>query len=80
MTGRCAGLFYGVGRLWVTEDDSELARFEAGDKEADSGPTAELEILRGDIARLIYDAVRERADFRSATGSTVSNRMGPAST
>jgi len=52
------------GTAWVTEDDSELARFEAGDKEGDSGPTAELEILRGEIARLIYDAVRERADFR----------------
>ena len=52
------------GTAWVTEDDTELARFEAGDEEGDSGPTAELEILRGDIARLIYDAVRERADFR----------------
>ncbi|WP_288380542.1 FAD-dependent monooxygenase [uncultured Massilia sp.] len=52
------------GTAWVTEDDSEVARFEAGDEEGDSGPTAELEILRGDIARLIYDAVCERAAFR----------------
>ena len=52
------------GTDWVDEDDSVVARFEAGDSETDSGPTAELEIRRGDIARIIHDAVRERAACR----------------
>lgn len=52
------------GTDWVAEDDSVVARFEAADSDTDSGPTAELEIRRGDIARIIYDAVRERAAFR----------------
>lgn len=52
------------GTDWVAEDDTVIARFEASDSDTDLGPTAELEILRGDIARLIYDAVRERATFR----------------
>jgi 2-polyprenyl-6-methoxyphenol hydroxylase-like FAD-dependent oxidoreductase len=52
------------GTDWVAEDDAVIARFEASDSDTDLGPTAELEILRGDIARLIYDAVRERAAFR----------------
>ncbi|MCC8488380.1 FAD-dependent monooxygenase, partial [Xanthomonas citri] len=44
------------GTDWVTEDDRVLARFEAADSSNDSGPTAELEIRRGDIARIVYDA------------------------
>ncbi|TWI61234.1 2-polyprenyl-6-methoxyphenol hydroxylase-like FAD-dependent oxidoreductase [Pseudoduganella lurida] len=52
------------GTDWVDEDDSVIARFEAGDSDNDSGPTAELEIRRGDIARIIHDAARERAAFR----------------
>jgi len=28
------------------------------------GPTAELEILRGDLARIIYEKVRDRVDYR----------------
>jgi 2-polyprenyl-6-methoxyphenol hydroxylase-like FAD-dependent oxidoreductase len=52
------------GTDWVKEDDSVVARFEASDSETDLGPTAELEIRRGDIARIIYDAVRERVTFR----------------
>lgn len=52
------------GTDWVDEDDDVVARFEADDSDTDSGPTAELEIRRGDIARIIYDAVRERAAFR----------------
>lgn len=52
------------GTDWVDESDGVVARFEAKDSDTDSGPTAEMEIRRGDIARIIYDAVRQRAKFR----------------
>lgn len=52
------------GTDWVAEDDAVIARFEASESDTDLGPTAELEIRRGDIARIIYDAVRYRATFR----------------
>jgi 2-polyprenyl-6-methoxyphenol hydroxylase-like FAD-dependent oxidoreductase len=52
------------GTDWVDESDGVVARFEARDSDTDSGPTAEMEIRRGDIARIIYDAVSERANFR----------------
>lgn len=53
-----------LGTEWVDEDNNTIARFEAGATGSDNAPTAELEIRRGDIARLIYDAARERASFR----------------
>lgn len=52
------------GTDWVSEDNGVIARFEASDSETDNGPTAELEIRRGDLARILYDAVQERATFR----------------
>jgi len=52
------------GTDWVAEDNSVVARFEAADSDTDHGPTAELEIRRGDIARIIFEAVREKATFR----------------
>ncbi len=52
------------GTEWVDENDSTIARFEAGSDGDDNGPTAELEIRRGDIAKLIYDATLERATYR----------------
>jgi 2-polyprenyl-6-methoxyphenol hydroxylase-like FAD-dependent oxidoreductase len=52
------------GTDWVDEDNSVVARFEAGDSETDNGPTAELEIRRGDLAWIIFDAVCERATVR----------------
>lgn len=36
------------GTVWVNEDGSEAARFAVGDNGSD-GPTAEMEILRGDL-------------------------------
>lgn len=53
-----------LGTEWVDEHNNTIARFEAGSSGSDNAPTAELEIRRGDIARLIYDAVRERAAYR----------------
>ncbi|PKV11654.1 FAD-dependent monooxygenase [Xanthomonas prunicola] len=53
------------GTDWVTDDDRVVARFEAADSSNDSGPTAELEIRRGDIAQIVYDAALEKgANFR----------------
>ncbi|UXA53221.1 FAD-dependent monooxygenase [Xanthomonas prunicola] len=53
------------GTDWVTDADRVVARFEAADSSNDSGPTAELEIRRGDIAQIVYDAALEKgANFR----------------
>lgn len=53
-----------LGTEWVDEHNTTIARFEAGTSGNDNAPTAELEIRRGDIARLIYEATRERATYR----------------
>lgn len=61
-----AALEHGTGEegtAWVNEDGSEAARFEVDDTDSD-GPTAEMEILRGDLARLLYDVVKDRAEYR----------------
>ncbi|MEH3123530.1 MAG: tryptophan-rich sensory protein [Sphingomonas phyllosphaerae] len=51
------------GTAWVEEDGRVAAQFLTADTGAD-GPTAEMEILRGDLARLLYEPARERATFR----------------
>lgn len=51
------------GTNWVDEQDKVIARFAVDDIGAE-GPTAELEIMRGDIARLIYEPARTRATYR----------------
>lgn len=51
------------GTVWVDENGREAARFAADDIDGD-GPTAEMEILRGDLARLLHDAVQGRATYR----------------
>lgn len=61
-----AALKHGTGEegtAWVNEDGSEAARFDVDDSGSD-GPTAEMEILRGDLARLLYDAAKNRATYR----------------
>ncbi|NTE86595.1 FAD-dependent monooxygenase [Agrobacterium rubi] len=52
------------GTAWVNEHDKVIAMFEAGASSSDSGPTAELEIRRGDIAQLIYEDAQKGAEFR----------------
>ncbi len=52
-----------VGTAWVDEDGETVAEFITDDLGQD-GPTAEMEILRGDLARLVYEAAREKATFR----------------
>lgn len=52
-----------VGTAWVDEGGETVAEFITDDLGQD-GPTAEMEILRGDLARLVYEAAREKATFR----------------
>ncbi len=51
------------GTVWVDEDGREAACFGTEEIDGD-GPTAEMEILRGDLARLLHDAAQDRASFR----------------
>ena len=52
-----------TGWTFVNEAGQQVAAFELSDVGAD-GPTAELEILRGDLAGILYDKVRARVDYR----------------
>ncbi|PPU41674.1 FAD-dependent monooxygenase [Xanthomonas arboricola] len=61
-----AALDHGTGEegtAWVDEDGHAVATFKTDDIDGD-GPTAELEILRGDLARLLYEAARQKAEYR----------------
>lgn len=61
-----AALDHGTGEegtAWVDEQGRVAAQFKTDDMEGD-GPTAELEILRGDLARLLYKSVCKHAHFR----------------
>ncbi|AWN45142.1 FAD-binding monooxygenase [Methylobacterium terrae] len=51
------------GTAFVDGAGRPAARFMAGDT-AGEGPTAEMEILRGDLARLLFEAARPHAAFR----------------
>lgn len=52
-----------TGWTFVDEDGKQVAAFEVADVGAD-GPTAELEILRGDLAGILYEKVDPRVDYR----------------
>lgn len=61
-----AALDHGTGEegtAWVDDHGHAVATFTTDDIDGD-GPTAELEILRGDLARLLYDAARQKAEYR----------------
>lgn len=51
------------GTAWVDKDGKVAAEFLTADTGAD-GPTAEMEILRGDLARLLYEPASEHATYR----------------
>ncbi len=51
------------GTAWVDEDGKVAAQFLTDGTSGD-GPTAEMEILRGDLARLLYEPAREHATYR----------------
>jgi 2-polyprenyl-6-methoxyphenol hydroxylase-like FAD-dependent oxidoreductase len=52
-----------TGTAWVEEDGRIAAQFLTEDGAGD-GPTAEMEILRGDFARLLYDDAKSHATYR----------------
>lgn len=72
------------GTDWVDEENRVIARFAVED--IGDGPTAELEIMRGDISRIIYEPTRQRAMYRfgdnivevcqDGTGSLVTFKSG----
>ncbi|MEH3100851.1 FAD-dependent monooxygenase [Sphingomonas adhaesiva] len=51
------------GTAWVEEDGRVAAQFLTDEIGAD-GPTAEMEILRGDLAQLLFDGARDHARYR----------------
>jgi len=51
------------GTAWVNEDGSEAARFDI-DETGSDGPTAEMEILRGDLVRLLHNVASAGAHYR----------------
>ena len=51
------------GTAWVDEQGEKEAQFVA-DELGSEGPTAEMEILRGDLARLLYEPARDCATYR----------------
>lgn len=51
------------GTAWIDAEGRIKACFETDESTGD-GPTAEMEILRGDLARLIYEPAREHAAYR----------------
>lgn len=68
-----------TGIRFVDGDDKSIAQFDVEDTGAD-GPTAELEILRGDLARVLFDACGEKVAFRFGDSiKTVGEGLGPVS-
>lgn len=51
------------GTTWVDQNGEVVAAFVTDELLGD-GPTAEMEILRGDLARLLFEPAREHATFR----------------
>lgn len=47
------------GFQFVSSDGKPFATFKA----SANGPTAELEILRGDFAQILYDATKKRTQY-----------------
>ncbi|SES46389.1 FAD-dependent monooxygenase [Rhizobium sp. NFR03] len=58
------------GTAWVNSDNSIAAEFANKELESD-GPTAELEILRGDLAKLLYESASAHVKYRF--GMTIEN-------
>ena len=48
---------------FVDEDGDEAAAFRLADV-GGGGPTAQLEILRGDLARIMFEKIKDRVDYR----------------
>lgn len=53
-----------VGTRFVDEDGGTVAEFGVDDREGTDGPTAELEILRGALSRILVDACPDDVTWR----------------
>ena len=53
----------GKGTAWIDDEGRTVAEMVTDDLEGD-GATAEMEVLRGDLARLIYEPARDHAAYR----------------
>lgn len=51
------------GTAWIGEDGKVVAEFGQTEDGSD-GPTAEMEILRGDLARLLYEHTKAEVEYR----------------
>lgn len=75
-----------AGTDWVDEHDNPIARFAV--ENIGDGPTAELEIMRGDLARMIFEPASQQATYRfgetikaldqDASGVSVHFQNGPS--
>lgn len=63
------------GTAWIDERGDIVAQFGVDDVEGE-GFTADLEILRGDLSRLIYEPASEGAAYRFGTSIASLNRDG----
>jgi 2-polyprenyl-6-methoxyphenol hydroxylase-like FAD-dependent oxidoreductase len=53
-----------VGTRFVDEDGAVVSEFPVDDREGSDGPTAELEILRGALSRILVDACPPQVGWR----------------
>lgn len=53
-----------IGMRFVTEDGTPVASFPIDGRDGVDGPTAELEILRGELSRILYEHTRDDTDYR----------------
>ena len=56
-----------VGMRFVDADGSPVASFPMGGPGESDGPTAELEILRGELSRILIEHTRETTEYRFGT-------------
>ena len=68
-----------TGTAWVDGEGRIAAQFLV-DRDGGDGPTAEMEILRGDLARLLYEAGRDMAQFRFGDSIDRIDQDGEAAT
>jgi 2-polyprenyl-6-methoxyphenol hydroxylase-like FAD-dependent oxidoreductase len=54
------------GTAWIGEDGKIVAEFGQTENGSD-GPTAEMEILRGDLAQLLFEQIRDKVETRFGT-------------
>jgi 2-polyprenyl-6-methoxyphenol hydroxylase-like FAD-dependent oxidoreductase len=59
-----------IGMRFVTDDGRAVAEFPMDGSGEKDGPTAELEILRGELSRILIEHTRDGTDYRFGTQIT----------